>query len=90
MTITLDTPILVSRTITGFTVQSTSDSAPEKRVNASVRVIYSDSSSHVRDLTLWTGDAYDAAGQWTDDDSKARIIELLTPVKQVDAPVVSA
>jgi len=30
-----------------------------------------------RHLSLWTGDAYDAAGQFTDSDVEARIINLL-------------
>lgn len=29
------------------------------------------------ELTLWEGDAYDLAGQWTDSDVDNRILELL-------------
>lgn len=30
-----------------------------------------------KELMLWSGDAYDAIGQWTDTDVKNRIVELL-------------
>lgn len=29
-------------------------------------------------IVLWEGDAYDAAGQWTDADVQKRLIELLS------------
>jgi hypothetical protein len=29
-------------------------------------------------ITLWEGLAYDAIGQWTDDDVKQRILEIIT------------
>lgn len=32
---------------------------------------------HRRDVTLWSGDAYDAAGQYTDEQAQARLAELL-------------
>jgi hypothetical protein len=31
-----------------------------------------------RILVLWEGEAYDAIGQWTDEQAEQRIIELLT------------
>ena len=34
---------------------------------------------HCRDVVLWEGDAYDAAGDWTQAQAEARILELLEP-----------
>jgi DNA-binding beta-propeller fold protein YncE len=31
-----------------------------------------------KQLVLWEGEAYDAIGQWTDEQAEQRIIELLT------------
>lgn len=34
---------------------------------------------HCRDVVLWEGDEYDAAGDWTQAAAEARIMELLGP-----------
>jgi|688.fasta_scaffold656375_1 hypothetical protein len=40
-----------------------------------------------RNITLWSGDAYDKAGQFTDKDVDARVNEILgsDPVKAIEA-----
>lgn len=34
---------------------------------------------HCRDVVLWEGNAYDAAGDWTQAQAESRILEILGP-----------
>lgn len=75
MQITLTNPKKVvlqeekSKTVSTLTVQRVVD-LPQKKV---VRVFIKELDNPI---TLWEGEAYDAAGQWTDADVQARLLEL--------------
>lgn len=56
--------------ISELTIVSINDSSADKKVTAITKEMGS--------ILLWEGAAYDAAGQWTDADVQARLIELLT------------
>ncbi len=47
-----------------------------KTVTAHIRV--DGNEPFVIQKTLWKGDEYDIAGQWTDEDADKRLIEILT------------
>ena len=47
------------------------DSPMKKQVWAHCR-------NHPTKIKLWEGDSYDAIGQWTEDQAKARILELFS------------
>lgn len=74
--ITFPTPIVVKEIparqikISELTIMSITDSSADKTVTAITKEMGS--------ILLWEGVAYDAAGQWTDADVQARLIELLT------------
>ena len=59
--------------LTEFEVLSFSDDAKLKMVTAAVRT-----NLDQRILLLWRGEAYDAAGQYTDADITARVEALLS------------
>jgi hypothetical protein len=75
MKITFETPkeIVVvqelKRTFEEVTIEEVVDSPSRKEVKAFTR--------ELGILTLWSGEAYDLAGQWTDADVEARVAELL-------------
>ena len=75
MKITLSNPKKVvlqeekSKTVETLTVSRVVD-LPKKKI---VRVFVDELDEPV---VLWEGSAYDAAGQWTDSDVQARLIEL--------------
>lgn len=66
---TLNTPI----TIAGFTVTTLT---PRYLDDPTARLCSMSSPGMVRALVLWQGDAYTAAGQWTDAQALARIQAL--------------
>jgi hypothetical protein len=41
------------------------------------RIVIAILGPHCRDLILWDGDGYDAAGDWTQSQAESRILELL-------------
>jgi ABC-type uncharacterized transport system permease subunit len=59
----------VKRTLTELTVEEITDNSSRKEVKAFTLELGM--------FTLWTGDQYDAIGQWTDADAQARILEIL-------------
>ena len=75
MKITFETPkeIVVvqelKRTFEEVTIEEVVDNPSRKEVKAFTR--------ELGILTLWSGEAYDLAGQWTDADVVARVTELL-------------
>jgi hypothetical protein len=77
MKITLETPkeqILVQevkKSITTLTVQRMVDLPAKKEVKVFVKELNDP-------VVLWTGADYDAAGQWTDADVEAKLIELFS------------
>jgi len=74
MKITFETPkevVIVQelkRTIEEITIEEVIDSNSRKEVKAYTQ--------EVGVLVLWTGDAYDAIGEWTDADVVTRVKEL--------------
>jgi len=74
MKITFETPkeiVIVQelkRTIEAITIEEVVDNNSRKEVKAYTQ--------ELGILILWTGDAYDAIGEWTDADVVARIKEL--------------
>jgi hypothetical protein len=58
-----------SKTVTTLTVSRIVDLPKKKVVRAFVEELD-------EPVVLWEGDAYDAAGQWTDSDVEARLTEL--------------
>jgi hypothetical protein len=56
-------------TITAIEIYEIRDRNVEKKVTAMCR-------NHPTQLVLWQGDAYDAIGQWTNDDVVARVAQL--------------
>ena len=66
------TPITREQTAAYYELGPVIDDRTNKRVTASVTTVFENLS-----LVLWEGDAYDAAGQWTDADAEARIAALL-------------
>jgi hypothetical protein len=77
MKITLETPkeqILVQevkKSITTLTVQRMVDLPAKKEVKVFVKELNDP-------IVLWSGADYDAAGQWTDADVEAKLIELFS------------
>ena len=75
MKITFETPkeIVVvkelKRTFEEVTIEEVTDNPSRKEVKAFTR--------ELGILVLWSGEAYDLAGQWTDADVVARVTELL-------------
>jgi len=75
MKITFETPkeIVVvqelKRTFEEVTIEEVVDNPSRKEVKAFTR--------ELGILVLWSGEAYDLAGQWTDADVEARVAELL-------------
>ena len=75
MKITLSNPKKVvlqeekSKTVTTLTVTRLVDLPKKKVVRAFVEELD-------EPVVLWEGEAYDAAGQWTDSDVEARLTEL--------------
>lgn len=75
MKITFETPkevVLVrelKQSINEITIEEVTDNSSRKEVKAFTR--------EMGIIVLWTGDAYDAIGQWTDADVEARIKELV-------------
>jgi hypothetical protein len=75
MKITFETPkeIVVvqelKRTFEEVTIEEVVDNPSRKEVKAFLR--------ELGVLVLWSGEAYDLAGQWTDADVVARVTELL-------------
>lgn len=61
-----------------YEVTSVTDNPIEKTVTAKLNLISDDKQKYdYAPIIVWTDDAYDAAGQWTDDDLKKRIEEIL-------------
>jgi hypothetical protein len=58
-----------SKTVTTLTVTRIVDLPKKKMVRAFVEELD-------EPIVLWEGEAYDAAGQWTDSDVEARLTEL--------------
>lgn len=58
-----------SKTVTTLTVSRIVDLPKKKMVRAFVEELD-------EPVVLWEGEAYDAAGQWTDSDVEARLTEL--------------
>lgn len=73
----LNPPIVLRPQVTssGFTVLSTVDNPAEKLVTA--LVLLSESPVIQRRIVVWSGEAYDTAGQWTDASLNAAIKALL-------------
>ena len=75
MKITFEAPkevVLVrelKQSINEITIEEVTDNSSRKEVKAFTR--------EMGIIVLWTGDAYDAIGQWTDADVEARIKELV-------------
>ena len=75
MKITFETPkeiVIVQelkRTFEEVTIEEVVDNPSRKEVKAFTR--------ELGILVLWSGEAYDLAGQWTDADVVARVTELL-------------
>jgi hypothetical protein len=75
MKITFETPkeIVVvkelKRTFEEVTIEEVTDNPSRKEVKAFIR--------ELGILVLWSGEAYDLVGQWTDADVVARVTELL-------------
>ena len=69
----LQTPLVVSPAVIAneLTIERIVDLPNEKIVRAFVRELN-------RPVILWEGAAYDAAGDWTQAQAEARILELLT------------
>jgi hypothetical protein len=54
------------------------DSQDYKNVITEVTLAYNENGYPItKQLVLWEGEAYDAIGQWTDEQAEARIKELL-------------
>jgi hypothetical protein len=73
MHILLSNPIARQSTIGAFEIASITDKPGDRLVTAEVAV----ESVGPLTLTLWEGDAYDAIGQWTDSDARARVEQLI-------------
>jgi hypothetical protein len=58
-----------TKTVEKLTVRSIVDFPIEKRVSAQIKELG-------EPVILWSGDAYDAIGQWTDTDVQNRLNEL--------------
>lgn len=79
--ITLPKEIFAQQPILTSVVEYTSivDSLSNKMVVTEITYHkFDDGSKIIKPLILWEGEAYDAIGQWTDEQAEARIIELLT------------
>lgn len=72
MKVTLKTPIVLTA-ISEVEVLELTDRPGSKTVDAVVDV-----GGQRRVLTLWGVDEYDLAGQWTDNDAKGRVDDLLS------------
>jgi len=59
----------IKKTIKELTIEEITDNSGRKTVKAFTK--------ELGQLILWEGAAYDAAGQWTDADVQARVLELL-------------
>ena len=66
-------PITSPQQLTGFEIVSFADSPALSTVTAQVRT-----NLGPRTLVLWRGEAYEAAGQYTDADIEARVLALLS------------
>ena len=71
----LATPITTTSEITSISELVLSDNKDRKYVTATFRT---NLGQHPRPVLLWKGDAYDAAGDWKQDEAEARLIELLS------------
>lgn len=73
-------PVVVTRAVTTTRIEifSVVDFAAEKRITAQV-LFYTNTDTYIdqTELVLWSGDAYDTIGQWTDQDVIDRVEELL-------------
>ena len=73
-------PVVVTRAVTSTRIEviCITDYSVEKRVVASIAFYTNDDVSiDQKEIQLWRGDAYDAVGQWTDQDVVDRVEELL-------------
>lgn len=62
---------------TGWTSPTTTDNPDSKIVTAKVNLLAADGQKYdYPEIILWSGDAYDAIGQWTDADVQSRIAEI--------------
>lgn len=59
----------LKQSINEITIEEVTDNSSRKEVKAFTR--------EMGIIVLWTGDAYDAIGQWTDTDVELRIKELI-------------
>lgn len=68
----------VSVTATDYEIISYNESVLEKYVKVKVNLISEDLQKFdYPEFILWSGDDYDAIGQWTDEQAKVRIEEIL-------------
>jgi len=74
MVIKLQNPISRPRVISQVEISSITDESGARRVSAVVSV----ESIGSENLILWEGDSYDSAGQWTDSDAAARVLEIIS------------
>lgn len=68
----------IKYTATGYTKPIITDNPIERTITAKVNLIADDEQQYdYPPLVLWTGDEYEKAGQWTDEDAVKRLEELL-------------
>lgn len=64
--------------VVGFEVTSVVDNPIAKTVTANVNLITDTGGKHDKSgVVVWQGEAYDAAGQWTDTDLHNKLVEIL-------------
>lgn len=68
------TQLEISTSIDSLVIESVTDLPGQKLVTATLS-----STRGTASIEVWKGSEYDEAGQWTDSDVRARIVELATP-----------
>lgn len=86
----LNSPVIIQQQITAsaYRVTDVTDNPEQKTVVARVVV----GTNGINFFTVWSGDNYDAAGQWTDADLQNAVtpmVESAYPIYQEPAPIVS-
>lgn len=73
MTIDIDPPISSTVQITAYEIEAQTDSPVTKTVTAKIKLTGAAGVT----LMLWSGDAYDEIGNWTQAQANARVLTLL-------------
>ena len=69
---------VIIKNIPAYQIKTTSVIITSITDDATNKIVTAHTIGVTGDIILWTGAAYDAIGQWTDADVRARIIAILT------------